>query len=120
MSSIDITLASNLNRSRESSSFTTKTPMDMSTSKIFWLIKRYFVIAYLQFQGKLSSSRKALVNGIFTQLDQDKDGFVSVEDIKAAFNPAKHPDVLAGSAKVQQVKIEFLDSLESYANYLVY
>lgn len=84
----------------------------------------------LTVQGKLSASRKALVNGIFTQLDQDKDGFVSLEDIKgdlfislsyiiAAYNPGKHPDVIAGSAKAQQVKIEFLDSLESYANYLV-
>lgn len=67
----------------------------------------------------MSASRKALVNGVFTQLDQDRDGFVSVEDIKAAFNPAKHPDVIAGSAKAQQVKIEFLDSIESYTNYLV-
>lgn len=45
-------------------------------------------------------------------LDKDKSGIIEVNDIAAAYNGKKHPDVIAGKKTEEDVLREFLDTFD--------
>ncbi len=68
--------------------------------------------------GKLSESRKKLVNSAFNKLDENKKGVLSMNVIRERFNPKGHPDVTNGKKTEQEVLVEFLDNLDYHFNLL--
>ena len=68
--------------------------------------------------GKLSESRKKLVNSAFNKLDENKRGVLSMNIIRERFNPKGHPDVTNGKKTEQEVLVEFLDNLDYHFNLL--
>ncbi len=55
----------------------------------------------------------------FAKLDRDKDGVVTLDDIKGVYSGAKHPDVLSGRRSEEDVLTEFLDTFEQHYAYIV-
>ena len=68
--------------------------------------------------GKLSESRKNLVNSAFNKLDESKKGVLNINVIKEGFNPKGHPDVINGKKTEQEVLSEFLDNIDYHFNLL--
>jgi hypothetical protein len=50
-------------------------------------------------------------------MDSDKSGKVDINDIRQSYNAKKHPDVLSGKKKEEEILCEFLETFEqSYCN----
>lgn len=65
-------------------------------------------------RGKMNPPRRNLVVKCFNALDAagDGSGFLTIDDIRPAFNAAEHPDVKAEKRTEAQVLQEFLDGFE--------
>jgi hypothetical protein len=61
-----------------------------------------------------------LVQRVFTQLDNARSGLVSVEDLRAAYDPLRHPEVLAKTKAAEDVLSEFLDTFDQHRALAVY
>jgi len=62
--------------------------------------------------GEMTPIRKALVKKAFDKLDQNKNGVIEIDDIKACYNAKCHPEVRSGKKKEDEVLAEFLDTFE--------
>jgi len=60
----------------------------------------------------LSDRRARLVLQVFAKLDVDGDGVVSAEEVASVYDPAQHPEVLAGRATANAVLADFLESFD--------
>ena len=50
-------------------------------------------------------------------MDSDKSGKVDINDIRQTYNAKKHPDVMSGKKKEEEVLCEFLETFEqNYTN----
>lgn len=54
-----------------------------------------------------------LVQEAFKHLDTNKNGVLELEEVKAKFNPTRHPDVLNRVKTVEETKFEFLNLFTS-------
>ena len=68
--------------------------------------------------GKLSESRKNIINNAFNKLDIEKKGVLNINTIKEGFNPNGHPDVINRKKRPQEILAEFLDNLDYHFNLL--
>jgi Ca2+-binding EF-hand superfamily protein len=67
-------------------------------------------------RGDLTPPRLALVQKAFSKLDKDGSGIVDIDDIRDVYNPNKHPDVMSGKKKPDQILVEFLETFEMHHN----
>ena len=68
--------------------------------------------------GKLSESRKNIINNAFNKLYTEKKGVLNINTIKEGFNPNGHPDVINRKKRPQEILAEFLDNLDYHFNLL--
>ena len=68
--------------------------------------------------GQMSDFRKNLIQKVFEKLDVDNKGFIYVDDIRASYNPKRHPDVLNGKKTEPEILSEFIDILDYHFNLL--
>ena len=45
-------------------------------------------------------------------MDANKDGVLTVQDIKGIYNAKQHPDVRSGKKTEEEILLEFLDTFE--------
>lgn len=62
--------------------------------------------------GEMNGFRKNFVKKAFDKLDQNKNGVIEIDDIKATYNAKQHPEVKAGKKTEEEVLAEFLDTFE--------
>ena len=65
-------------------------------------------------KGNLDERRKLYIIGIFSNLDTEKTGEVSISLLKNIYNCKHHPDVLNGTKTEEEVYKQFCDSLDLY------
>lgn len=63
-------------------------------------------------QGEMNPRRRDLATQAFQKLDQDHDGRLDLTDIKILYNAKRHPDVMMGKKKEDDVLYEYLDTFE--------
>jgi len=68
--------------------------------------------------GQMNEKRTSLVEKVFNNFNKNEKGEISLKEIKQAFNPGKHPDVLNGKKTPNEVFGDFLDMLEIYREYI--
>lgn len=51
--------------------------------------------------------RQKLILEAFKHLDTNRDGWLSLDEIKAKFDPFRHPDVLKGLKNAEEARFEF-------------
>lgn len=59
-------------------------------------------------RGDLNERRKAVVKLAFEKLDKNKNGQITIEDLKGVYDASKHPDVKMGKRNPDDVLKEFL------------
>ncbi len=64
-------------------------------------------------QGNLNARRRGLILMAYDRLDKDHSGVVTFEDIKAAYDTSKHPEVIEGTKTPDQVLREFMAQWET-------
>ena len=67
--------------------------------------------------GNMPIKRQLLVKKVFDSFEKDLDGKIMTSDIKSKYNYRKHPDVLSGKFKGEEVYSDFLDFLETFREY---
>ena len=70
------------------------------------------------FTGEMCERRKRLISILFEALDKNKKGYIDLDDIRNAYNPSNHPDVLNGKRTEDEVLAEFLDNLQYHFSLL--
>jgi Ca2+-binding EF-hand superfamily protein len=70
------------------------------------------------FTGEMCERRKRLISILFEAFDKNKKGFIELDDIRNAYNPVNHPDVLSGKKTEDEVLAEFLDNLQYHFSLL--
>jgi Ca2+-binding EF-hand superfamily protein len=63
-------------------------------------------------RGEMNDYRKMLVKRAFDRLDLSESEIVEIKDIKAMYNPLKHPAVIEGRKTEDEVLQEFLETFE--------
>lgn len=54
-------------------------------------------------RGPMNVRRKAVVEKAFNKLDEDRSGFIDINDVRKNYFADKHPDVIAGKKTEDQV-----------------
>ena len=70
------------------------------------------------FTGEMCERRKRLISILFESFDKNKKGYIDLDDIRNAYNPINHPDVLDGKRTEDEVLAEFLDNLQYHFSLL--
>ena len=70
-----------------------------------------FIVTIL---GELNHYRLNIIHQAFHSLDKNGSGTLDVEEIKAKFDPSRHPDCQTGSRTVDDCKYEFLDMFSTH------
>jgi len=55
-------------------------------------------------RGTMNGSRREVVRLAFSILDQDGSGLITPEDLVGAYDGSRHPDVVAGKYKADEVR----------------
>ena len=66
--------------------------------------------------GELTPYRQNIIRQAFAALDRDRDGLLDFEEVKARFDPTRHPDVITGTRTVEDCRFEFLDMFTTHHN----
>ena len=74
-----------------------------------------FVTAFV---GEMCERRKRLITILFETFDKNRKGFIGIDDIRNAYNPKNHPDVISGKKTEDEVLAEFLDNLQYHFSLL--
>jgi Ca2+-binding EF-hand superfamily protein len=67
-----------------------------------------------KFVGQMSITRRALVEMAFESIDLDKDGRITINELKGSFSGKGHPDVRANLRSQDEVRGEFIESFEAH------
>ena len=62
--------------------------------------------------------RKRLITILFESFDKNRKGFIDIDDLRNAYNPKNHPDVISGKKTEDEVLAEFLDNLQYHFSLL--
>ena len=68
--------------------------------------------------GQMNEKKINMVETVFNNFTKNEKGEVSIKEIKQAYNPGGHPDVLNRKKTPNEVYGEFLDMLEIYREYI--
>jgi EF hand len=66
--------------------------------------------------GEINSYRLNIIKQAFATIDTNKNGEIDFEEVKARFDPTRHPDVVNGTRSVDDVRFEFLDMFSTHHN----
>jgi len=66
--------------------------------------------------GEFPANRRRMVQLAFEKLDADKSGTLEVDECKNAFDPSRHPDVIAGLKTVEEARFGFFEMFSSFHN----
>jgi Ca2+-binding EF-hand superfamily protein len=69
-----------------------------------------FVVAMRE---EMSDARKAVISKVFSIIDSDRDGVISMTDIGRHYNPKSHPDVRSGRITVSKMSSEFFECINT-------
>lgn len=69
--------------------------------------------------GEMSQQRKNLVTKVFKELDKTGSGYVLATELKSAFDPSRHPEVVLRKKTEDDVLNEFLDTFEEHYSLIV-
>ncbi|GMI17926.1 hypothetical protein TrLO_g10565 [Triparma laevis f. longispina] len=73
-------------------------------------------LSYAEFmtaiRGAMPSQRLKLCRQAFQVLDKTGTGTIDVEDVKMAYDPSKHPDVISGMISPDEALAQFLDAFD--------
>lgn len=64
----------------------------------------------------MSASRRRLVQEAFQKLDENGNGMLEMNEVKAKFDPARHPDVVAGLKTVEEARFSFFEMFSTFHN----
>ena len=68
--------------------------------------------------GQMNEKRNNIVEKVFNNFNKNEKGEVSLKEIKQAFNPGGHPDVINRKKTPNEVFGEFLDMIEIFREYV--
>jgi hypothetical protein len=69
--------------------------------------------------GEMNEFRRQIVDQAFNKLDRNKDGVVTIDDLKDWYNASRHPDVITKRKTESEILDEFLDTFEQHHSILV-
>ena len=69
--------------------------------------------------GNLNNFRKNVLKQVFAKLDPEEKEYVTVGQLRHAYNPKEHPLVRQGKRTEDEILAEFLDVLEYHFNLLI-
>ena len=69
--------------------------------------------------GNLNKFRKEVLKQVFGKLDEDEKGYITVGQLRHAYNPKEHPLVRQGKRTEDEILAEFLEDLEYHFNLLI-
>ena len=69
--------------------------------------------------GNLNKFRKEVLKQVFGKLDEDEKGYITVGQLRHAYNPKEHPLVRQGKRTEDEILAEFLEVLEYHFNLLI-
>lgn len=64
-------------------------------------------------RGEMNMARKNVVNMAYAKLDKNKDGKVTLDDIARNYSAQKHPEVLSGRKKPEDIYREFMKNWDT-------
>lgn len=64
----------------------------------------------------MSKARRNLVSEAYRKIDKNKDGHITVDDLKGVYCVKKHPKYLSGEWNEEKCLREFLDSFDIRGN----
>lgn len=64
-------------------------------------------------RGDLNEYRLSLIKKAYQKLDENSDGTVKLDDIAKLYDVSKHPDIVGGKKKPQEVYLEFMKLWET-------
>ena len=67
--------------------------------------------------GNMNERRFYFVKKLFYSLSPDGNGNIKISVLKKIFNCSKHPDVVSGKRRCEDIFKEFFDSMDYYKNY---
>jgi Ca2+-binding EF-hand superfamily protein len=65
-------------------------------------------------KGNLDTRRKLYISGIFSNIDTEETGAVSIQTLKNIYDSKKHPDVVNGTKRPEEAYEQFCYSLDLY------
>lgn len=68
----------------------------------------------LAIRGPMAESRRKVVNEVFSSLDKDRSGFISVGDLHKCYDANKHPEVQRKTRGQDDLFEEFADGIDAY------
>eukprot|EP00826_Nyctotherus_ovalis_P065553 TRINITY_DN9639_c0_g3_i1.p1 TRINITY_DN9639_c0_g3~~TRINITY_DN9639_c0_g3_i1.p1 ORF type:complete len:327 (-),score=98.67 TRINITY_DN9639_c0_g3_i1:143-1123(-) len=69
---------------------------------------------FLKFlRGEMNATRRNVVAMAYAKLDKNKDGQVTLDDIAATYSAQKHPEVLSGKKKPEDIYREFMKNWDT-------
>ena len=66
--------------------------------------------------GDFPAHRRRIVQLAFEKLDADKSGTLELDEVKADFDPSRHPDVIAGLKTIEEARFGFFEMFGSFHN----
>ena len=70
------------------------------------------------FLGEMNERRKRLISILFETFDKNRKGYIDLDEIRNAYTPVNHPDVISGKKTQDEVLAEFLDNLQYHFSLL--
>ena len=67
-------------------------------------------------RGKMNEFRQGFCMRAYAIMDADKNGSLTLSDIKLKYNAKKHPKVISGEMTEDEVLYEFMDTFETHHN----
>lgn len=64
----------------------------------------------------MNEFRVGIVNQAFNKLDKNKDGVLTLKDIKGVYSAKNHPDVKKGTKTEDEILGDFLETFELHHN----
>lgn len=64
--------------------------------------------------GEMPAYRLNIVNQAFDSLDKNGSGTLDLDEVKASFDPSRHPDVQTGNRTVEDCRAEFIDMFSTH------
>ena len=76
--------------------------------RVYLSLKIIFLLKYLSLQPPMSKYRERIIHDVFSKLDKNEDGQITVADLKSLFDVRKNPKYINGEWTEEQCLQNFL------------